>query len=231
MKKEKENDKGRINENKILILNSLEEDFKEFDLSFKVILLGNSGVGKTCISNMAIKSKFIESLNTTIGIDYLTLFIQLNNKIIKLQIWDTCGQEVYRSLISSFYKNASLAIIVYAIDDRNSFKDIDSWVKDLKSKASPDIKIIMVGNKNDLEEERIISYEEGKNLANEYKFIEFFETSAKTGDNIKDLFLRIGSILYKDYLSYSENSSASSSTKNTSFLSASVRKKKNKNCC
>jgi Ras-related protein Rab-1A len=231
MKKEIENDKGRIKENKILILDSVEEDFKEFNLSFKVIVLGNSGVGKTCITNMAIKSKFLESSNTTIGIDYLTLFIQLNDKIIKLQIWDTCGQEMYRSLISGFYKNSSLAVIVYAIDDRNSFKDIENWVKDLKTMASPDIKIIMIGNKKDLEEERLVSYEEGKKLADEYKFAEFFETSAKTGDNIKELFLRIASILYADYLSYLENSFTSNSTKSTSFLSASGRKKQKSSCC
>ena len=82
------------------------------------------------------------------------MFIRLDNKIIKLQIWDTCGMEVYRSLIKSFYINSSLAVIVYAINDSDSFNDIHFWVKELKTMSSPDIKIILIGNKIDLENER-----------------------------------------------------------------------------
>ena len=114
----------------------LSEQYKDYDLSFKIIVIGNSGVGKSCLSLKATKNIFEEQFMSTVGFEFFAFNIKINEKIIKLQIWDTCGQEVYRSLISNFYRSSSMAIIVYSIDNEESFNDLDNWVKQLKSEKS-----------------------------------------------------------------------------------------------
>ena len=207
-----------------------------FDMCFKIIIIGNCGVGKSCLTKRIIKSKFEDGYKTTIGLEYYSMFIKINDKIIKLQIWDTCGQEIYRSLISNYYRKSSLAIIVYAINNEESFQDIDLWIKELKTMSSPDIKMVLIGNKIDLKEERKIKYDQGKELADYYGFDFFLETSAKLGDNVKLMFIKAARILYEDYLRYEDISSAKISefsndpTKNSSLKAAFKRRKYNK-CC
>ncbi len=169
------------------ILNIPESSQPKDSLTFKIIIVGNSGVGKTSITNNAVKNVFFESYKATIGMEIFSLFVKVNHKIIKLQIWDTCGQEIYRSLITNFYRNSSLAIIVYSIDKKNSFKDIELWLKELRLYSSPDIKVILIGNKSDLKDKREVNYEEGHELAEKFG-IKFYETSAKTGENIQEIF-------------------------------------------
>ena len=130
----------------------LPEDHTKFDLVFKIIIIGNSGVGKSCLSLKATKNVFNNESQTTLGVEFFTWNIMYKDKAIKLQIWDTCGQEIYRSLITSYYKNASLAVIVYAINDKNSFEDIEMWIKEVRTYSNPDIKLFLIGNKKDLEE-------------------------------------------------------------------------------
>ena len=173
------------------------------DLTFKVIIVGNAGVGKSCLSLKATKNIFDQNYNQTIGFEFFDFNICFEEKErIKLQIWDTCGQEVYRSFITNFYRNSSLAIIVYSIDDKKSFEDIDAWVKDLKSESNPDIKLYLLGNKADLEDKREVKYEEGEKIKNNYGFLYFNETSAKTGLNVTDVFVQAAKLLYKEYLKY-----------------------------
>ena len=188
------------------ILN-LENGFSEFDLNFKIIIIGNSGVGKTCITNMATKNIFSNKYQATIGMEIFSLYVKLKdiNKLINLQIWDTCGQEMYRSLISNFYRRTSLAILVYSIDKRESFKDIDLWLKELKTNNSPDTKIMLVGNKLDLEKNREVPYEEAKKCSEDFNFCEFFETSAKTGENVKKMFIKAATILYDEAIKFNDN--------------------------
>ena len=107
------------------------DDYTQYDLSFKVIVIGDSGVGKSCLTNKATNNIFEENYNATIGFEFFTFNIKMYNKIIKLQIWDTCAQELYRSLITNFYRNSSLAINVYAINSKVSFENIDMWLKEL----------------------------------------------------------------------------------------------------
>ena len=126
----------------------------------------------------------------------------MDNKVIKLQIWDTCGQEIYKSLVTNFYRNSSLAIIVYSVVDQKSFDDIDLWLKDLKSNANPDIKIFLIGNKIDLEESRKIPTEEARKFKEDYDLDLFMETSAKTGTNAQELFIQAAKLLYSDYCKY-----------------------------
>ena len=179
------------------------DDFSEYEINFKIIVIGSKYVGKTCITNQATKHIFLDNgYEPTIGMEIYNLFVKIDNKIIKLQIWDTCGQEIYRSLISNYYRSSSLAIIVYSIDNKETFQDLDLWIKELKMNNSPDSKVILVGNKLDLEENRQVSYEEGKKHAEDNGFIDFFETSAKTGENISKMFIKISNILYEEHLRF-----------------------------
>ena len=125
--------------------------------------------------------------------------------VIKMQIWDTCGQEIYRSLISNFYRNSSLAVILYSIDNRESFEHAENWLSDLKSQANPDVRIFLVGNKCDLEESRQVKKEEGMKYKNDQGLDLFLETSAKTGYNARNVLIEAAKILYADYLKYIEN--------------------------
>ena len=178
------------------------EDTNQYYLSFKVIVIGDSNVGKTCLTGRAFKDKFDTRYSPTIGFEFLTLCVKIDNRIVKLQIWDTCGQEIYRSLIKSFYRNASLAIIVYSIDSKKSFNNINEWMKDVKMQCLPNVKTFLIGNKNDLEDKRQVSYEEAKKFKDENPIFYFEETSAKTGVNVKEVFCECARTLYKDHLNY-----------------------------
>ena len=170
----------------------------------------------------------------TIGFEYFTFNIKLGETIIKLQIWDTCGQEFYKSLISSFYRNASLAIIVYSIDNQKSFEDLDIWLKDLKLNTSPDIKIFLIGNKTDLEEYRVISKEQAEKFKNDYELNLFMETLAKTGFNTQEVFIKVAQILYNDYLEYKKNKKNKDEEEEErvyELLADKDEKKDNSNCC
>ena len=175
------------------------KDNSQFDLSFKLIVIGNSGVGKSCLTIKAIKNKFADFYYPTIGFEFFSFNLKIEDVNIKLQIWDTCGQEAYRSIINSFYRNSSLAIIVYAIDDKQSFKDLESWLNDIKSKANPDIKIILIGNKVDLEDKREVEKEMGEKFCKDNDLCLFMETSAKTGLNAQNLFIEAAKILFEQH--------------------------------
>ena len=125
---------------------------------------------------------------------------------MKLQIWDTCGQELYRSLITNFYRNSSLAIMVYSINNQETFDNIDIWLKDLRIYSNPDVKVFLIGNKVDLENERVVNRADGEKYANANKLNYFCETSAKTGFNAQKIFIEASKILYEDYLNYKDDS-------------------------
>ncbi len=180
----------------------LPDDYTQYDLSFKIIVIGDSGVGKSCLTNKATKNVFEESYNATVGFEFFSFNIKMNEKIIKLQIWDTCGQELYRSLITNFYRNSSLAIMVYAINNKDSFDNIDVWLKELRTHSNPDAKVFLIGNKIDLDTERKVQKEDGENYSNENKLNLFMESSAKTGFNAQKIFIEAAKILYEDYLKY-----------------------------
>ena len=194
-----QNNPKPIIENKYEILS---EDHTDFDMSFKLIVIGDSGVGKSCLTNNAVKNIFNDSYNATVGFEFFTFNIKINDKVVKLQIWDTCGQELYRSLITNFYRNSSLAIIVYAINSKESFEDIEMWLRELRTHSSPDIKVFLIGNKVDLEDEREIKKEEGEAFCKENKINLFMESSAKTGFNAQNIFIKAAQLLYDNYLKY-----------------------------
>ena len=132
----------------------LSSDSAQYDYNYKIIVIGNSGVGKTCLTYRATSGEYREKIAATIGFEYFPFVVKYQNRILKLEIWDTCGQEAYRSLIKSFFNNSSLAIIVYAIDSKKSFNSIDEWIRQCRSLCSPDTRFFLIGNKNDVEKEK-----------------------------------------------------------------------------
>ena len=183
----------------------LPEDFAQYDISFKIIVIGDSGVGKSCLTTQAVRNNFEEFYQATVGFEFLTFNMRINNNVVKLQIWDTCGQEVYKSLISNFYRNSSLALILYAINNKESFQHAETWLNDLKNQSNPNVRVFLVGNKSDLEDQRVISKEDGENFKKEKNLDKFIETSAKTGENARCVLLEAAKVLYKDYLKAKEN--------------------------
>ena len=223
--------------NKDLKYELLPDDYNDKDISFKIIVIGNSGVGKSSLTNKATRNIFEENYHATVGFEFFTFNVKIQGKVISLQIWDTCGQELFRSLITNFYRNTSLAIIVYSVTSEESFQDIDMWLKELRTHANPDVKVVLIGNKIDLENERKISKEEGEKLAKTNKFDKFVETSAKTGINTMSTFVEIAFLLYENYLKFKDDENKS--YKNSSSLtmeskgSRLVKKKRKKKsgCC
>ena len=195
----------------------LAEDFSEYDLSFKMIVVGDSGIGKSCLTLKGTKNHFEECYSPTVGFEFFIFNIKIDYKNIKLQIWDTCGQETYRSLITSFYRNSSLAIIAYAINDKNSFGNIEVWLNEIKSQATPEIKIFLVGTKADLENERQIQKEEAEKFKEDHAINYFIETSAKTGFNAQNVFIEAAKELYKEHLEYKDRASRPGSIKQISY--------------
>ena len=160
---------------------------KEYDLLFKLILIGDSYVGKSNILLKYLKNQFNENSKTTVGVEFGTKNIIINNKRIKIQIWDTAGQERYRSITSAYYKGAKGALIVYDITRKNTFDNIDKWITDLKLNGDKNICIIILGNKSDLIDKREIKKNDGIKKDEMYKTA-FLETSALNGDNISKAF-------------------------------------------
>ena len=211
----------------------LPEDYPQYDLSFKLIFIGDSSVGKSCLTAKAVKNNFEEYYQATVGFEFLTFNMKVNDKVIKLQIWDTCGQEIYKSLISNFYRNSSLAVLVYAIDNKESFNHVENWLNDLKSQANPDVRIFLVGNKADLEEDRKIKKEEGEKYKEDQHLDLFMETSAKTGHNARNVLVEAAKILYKDYLKFDENNKKDDPNSNPGGGKKLIvkDKKEKKGCC
>ncbi len=211
----------------------LPEDYPQYDLSFKLIFIGDSGVGKSCLTTKAVKNNFEEYYQATVGFEFLTFNMKVNDKIVKLQIWDTCGQEIYKSLISNFYRNSSLACLIYAIDNKESFNHAEMWLNDLKSQSNPDIRIFLVGNKADLEDDRKVSKEEGEKYKEENHLDLFMETSAKTGQNARNVLIEAAKLLYQDYLKFNENKINSNDPNKPDKPQKLIQKKQKekKGCC
>ena len=167
-----------------------------YDLLFKLILIGDSSVGKSNILLKYLKGEFDKNSKATVGVEFGTKNIMINNKKIKIQIWDTAGQERYRSITSAYYKGAKGALIVYDITRKNTFDNIDKWISDLKLNGDKNICILIVGNKSDLNEQREVDKELGKKKAEMFKTA-FMETSALNGENISKAFEEVIEQIYQ----------------------------------
>ena len=176
----------------------LPEDYSNYDLNFKIIIVGDPGVGKSCITMKAVKKIFEDYYSPTVGFEFYTFKVRIKEKDIRLQIWDTCGQENYRSLIQGFYRNSSLAILVYAIDNAKSFENLELWLNDIKMNSNPNIRIFLIGNKKDLEENREVHTDDAETFSQEHNLNLFLESSAKTGFNTEKMFVEAAHILFED---------------------------------
>lgn len=170
----------------------------DVDKKYKIIWIGDSGVGKTCLLTKSQKNFFDQELKSTLGFEYYNITIKIKNKKILLQTWDTCGQESFKCIVNMFYKRAKLAILVYSIDNRKSFEGISFWLNEIRLNSDENIKLILVGNKNDLNDKREVSFEEGQEFSKRNGFNFFFETSAKEGDTPSAVLSKAAEILY-DY--------------------------------
>ena len=158
-----------------------------FNYLFKYIIIGDSAVGKSNILLRYIYDKFNEEFQSTIGVEFGAKNIKIGEKIYRIQIWDTAGQETFRSITRAYYKNSVCACVVYDVTNKNSFQNVKSWIEDCKKQSPKTVFLVLVGNKADLEDRREVTYEEGSIYAQKNGMI-FFETSAKTGKNIEEIF-------------------------------------------
>ncbi|KAF7029524.1 hypothetical protein CFC21_047227 [Triticum aestivum] len=158
------------------------------DYLFKLLLIGDSGVGKSCLLLRFADDSYLESYISTIGVDFKIRTVEQDGKTIKLQIWDTAGQERFRTITSSYYRGAHGIIVVYDVTDQESFNNVKQWLNEIDRYASENVNKLLVGNKCDLAESRVVSYEAGKALADEIG-IPFLETSAKDATNVEKAFM------------------------------------------
>ena len=159
----------------------------KFDYLLKYIIIGDAAVGKSNLLLRYTHGQFNEKYQLTIGVEFGAKNVNIRDKLYRVQIWDTAGQESFRSITRAYYKNSVCALIVYDISKRDTFNNVSIWIEDCKNQSPKTIYMILVGNKSDLEDRREVSIEEGKELAEKYG-IDFYETSAKTGDNVEEIF-------------------------------------------
>ncbi|XP_028393148.1 ras-related protein Rab-5C-like [Dendronephthya gigantea] len=163
---------------------------------FKLVLLGESAVGKSSLVLRFVKGQFHEFQESTIGAAFLTQTVCLDDTTVKFEIWDTAGQERYHSLAPMYYRGAQAAIVVYDITNTDTFSRAKTWVKELQRQASPNIVIALAGNKADLANKRVVEYEDAQSYADDNGLL-FMETSAKTAMNVNEIFLAIAKKLPK----------------------------------
>jgi len=166
-------------------------------LNFKLVLLGDAAVGKSSCVERFVKNEFFEFQQPTIGAAFLTQTVAVDDYIVKFEIWDTAGQERYRSLAPMYYRGAAAALVVYDITSQESFQGAKTWIEELQRQGSADIVIGLAGNKMDLDSKREVPKNEAQSYAQDNNCI-FFETSAKTGENVNSIFTQIAKKLPKN---------------------------------
>jgi small GTP-binding protein len=156
---------------------------RKFDYSLKVVVVGDSGVGKTCFLIRFVRDLFDEESQPTLGVEFLTKIVQTERHRIQLQLWDTAGQELFRSVTRGYYRGSAGALLVFDLTSRDSFENIGRWLQDIRDVARADVVAVLIGNKVDLADQRVVTTEEATEFAKSHS-MQYFETSAKTGQNI-----------------------------------------------
>ena len=170
-----------------------------YEYIFKYIIIGDMGVGKSCLLHQFTEGNFCAESPHTIGVEFGTRIIDVLNKKIKLQIWDTAGQERFRAVTRSYYRGAAGALLVYDISRRVTYNHLTSWLTDARNLTNPNTVIMMIGNKKDYDDKRDVSFEEASTFAEENGLI-FLETSAKTGENVEEAFIKTAQLIYQNVL-------------------------------
>ncbi|CAH1401991.1 unnamed protein product [Nezara viridula] len=160
-----------------------------YDFLFKFLVIGSAGSGKSCMLHQFIEKKFKGDSSHTIGVEFGSKIVTVAGKTVKLQIWDTAGQERFRSVTRSYYRGAAGALLVYDIANRESYNALGEWLTDARTLASPNIVILLAGNKKDLDDDRQVTFLEASKFAQENELM-YLETSAKSGENVEEAFLK-----------------------------------------
>ena len=200
----------------------------QYDFIFKVLLLGNSDVGKSSIILRYVDQMWSDTFVPTIGVDFKVKTVQVNNKKIKMQIWDTAGQERFRTVISSYFRGSHGLFLIYDITNRDSFKNLENWLSEIEEHASKNVLKILIGNKCDLENDREIKTEEGQAFANR-NGMQFMETSAKMNTNINESFETLAKLMME--CSSDKNNDANKNDAKVLKKTAGKDLKTKKSCC
>ncbi|ELP95069.1 hypothetical protein EIN_253330 [Entamoeba invadens IP1] len=194
----------------------------------KMVLVGESGVGKTCLLLRYSENKFSENITTTVGIDFRTKRIDCEGNPYTIQIWDTAGQERFRTIVPNYYRGVMGIAMIYDVTSKESFKNIEYWTKNVKENADEGYNLMLIGNKSDLEQQRVVSYEEGRELA-EKLGIPFLETSAANSDNVKKMVMTMVEAIIKG--ERNEESAAKPTQRIAVNTQNSQPQQKMMNCC
>ena len=187
--------------------------------SLKVVIVGDSQVGKSCIGFRFVQETFNNQTSPTIGAAFLTKVVQTSFGSVRLQLWDTAGQEKFKTLTPMYYRSSGVAIVVFSLTQKETFESVKQWCEDLRNKSAPNTKLVIVGNKNDLVDERVISKEQFDEIAKMLKADYYTECSALTGDGVAELFQNVAEMC-KDGKNFIEN-----------IENPEAKTEKNSSCC
>ncbi|KAI8082807.1 GTP-binding protein ypt1 [Halteromyces radiatus] len=204
----------------------------EYDYLFKMLLIGDSGVGKSCLLLRFADDTYTESYISTIGVDFKIRTIQLDGKTIKLQIWDTAGQERFRTITSSYYRGAHGIIVVYDVTDQESFNNVKLWLKEIDRYAAEGVSKLLVGNKTDLMDQKVVETEQAKELSDSLD-IPLLETSAKDSINVEQAFLTMAKQIKNNMGSQHQDQQHTQQRKSSIRIGqgTSVNQEENSRCC
>ncbi|XP_078172478.1 ras-related protein RABA2a-like [Carex rostrata] len=207
---------------------------EEYDYLFKVVLIGDSGVGKSNLLSRFTRNEFLLDSKSTIGVEFATRTLQVEGKTIKVQIWDTAGQERYRAITSAYYRGALGALLVYDVTKASSFENVSRWLKELRDHADSNIVIMLIGNKTDLKHLRTVSTEDAQGFA-ESEGLSFIETSALEATNVEKSFQLILAEIYrivsKKNVSTEEGASSSTGVREGKTINVTADNGGKKQCC
>ena len=211
----------------------IEENISNFEKEYyklKLIVIGDSGVGKTNIIKRYISNTFTIDTKSTVGVEFFTKTFKINEDILKLEIWDTAGQERYKAITSAYYRGSRGALIVYDISRIETYNNVDKWITELKEKVEGSFKLLLIGNKSDLKEERKMSIETAMHKARQLN-VPLMETSAFNSTNIKKAFETILKEMYKDFKKEKYNYKREKTNKSSEGVNLEVENQKEKGCC
>ena len=204
---------------------------QEYDYLFKLLLIGNSSVGKSSLLVRFVDDVWEENFVPTIGVDFKLKTLEIDGKKVKLQIWDTAGQERFKNITASYYRGGNGVLVVYDITDRDSFTNLTSWLIEIEKNANKNVFKLLIGNKNDLESERKVTTEEGKEFADS-NGMKFIETSAKTADKVYEAFELLTKEIIKNNLNKDKVITNKATERKIELnKGADLNKKKKEGCC